>query len=145
MFEIRDRGTTEYYLVMENLYFGMGDTSNLLVYDLKGSETNRLEKKKKGVLLDTNFRIDRNSEPIPIIKENYRYNDRAFQVNYLINIKIDCKFLNKHNVIDYSLLLIIDQKQKKLRMGIIDYLRFYTWDKETEHYLKYLLKGGMVI
>lgn len=29
-------------------------------------------------------------------------------------------------------------------MGIIDYLRFYTWDKETEHYLKYLLKGGMV-
>lgn len=30
-------------------------------------------------------------------------------------------------------------------MGIIDYLRFYTWDKETEHYLKYLLKGGMVI
>ncbi|CAD8192899.1 unnamed protein product [Paramecium octaurelia] len=114
----------------------MGDPSNLLVYDLKGSETNRLEKKKKGVLLDTNFRIDRNSEPIPILKENYRYNDRAFQ--------IDCKFLNKQNVIDYSLLLIIDQKQKKLRMGIIDYLRFYTWDKETEHYLKYLLKGGMV-
>ncbi|CAD8201944.1 unnamed protein product [Paramecium pentaurelia] len=136
MFEIRDRGQTEYYLVMENLYFGMGDPSNLLVYDLKGSETNRLEKKKKGVLLDTNFRIDRNSEPIPILKENYRYNDRAFQ--------IDCKFLNKQNVIDYSLLLIIDQKQKKLRMGIIDYLRFYTWDKETEHYLKYLLKGGMV-
>ena len=23
-------------------------------------------------------------------------------------------------------------------MGIIDYLRFYTWDKETEHYLKYI-------
>lgn len=78
MFEIRDRGSTEYFLVMENLYFGMGDSSNLLVYDLKGSETNRLEKKKKGVLLDTNFRIDRNSEPIPIVKENYRYNDRAF-------------------------------------------------------------------
>lgn len=78
MFEIRDRGTIEYYLVMENLFFGMGD--NLTVYDLKGSETNRWEKKKKGVLLDTNFRVDRNAEPIPILKENYRFNDRAFQV-----------------------------------------------------------------
>jgi hypothetical protein len=29
-------------------------------------------------------------------------------------------------------------------MGIIDYLRFYTWDKEMEHQFKYLLKGGMV-
>jgi len=78
MFEIRDRGTTEYYLVMENLFYGMGDPKDLTVYDLKGSETNRWEKKKKGVLLDTNFRIDRNAEPIPIFKENFRFNDRAF-------------------------------------------------------------------
>ena len=78
MFEIRDKGQTEYFLVMENLYFGMGDPSNLLIYDLTFRETNRLEIKKKGVLLDTNYRIDRNSEPIPIHKENYRYNDRAF-------------------------------------------------------------------
>lgn len=66
MFEIRDRGSVEYYLVMENLLYGMGDANNLSVYDLKGSETNRWEKKKKGVLLDTNFRIDRNAEPIPL-------------------------------------------------------------------------------
>jgi len=29
-------------------------------------------------------------------------------------------------------------------MGIIDYLRFYTWDKETERLLKFVLKGGKV-
>lgn len=84
MFEIRDRGSTEYYLVMENLFFGMGESKDLHVYDLKGSETNRLEKKKRTVLLDTNFRIDRNAEPIPIVKENFRYNDRAFQVRMVL-------------------------------------------------------------
>ena len=75
MFEVKDK-TTEYYIVMENLLFGMGD--DLKIYDLKGSETNRWETKKKGVLLDTNFKVDRNSQPIPIFKEHHPYIDRAF-------------------------------------------------------------------
>lgn len=135
MFEIKEKHQTSYYIIMENLFCGM--PSDLKIYDLKGSETNRWETKlNKKVLLDTNFRIDRNGEPVAIQKDNFRYLDRSFQN--------DCKFLSKQNVIDYSLLLIMDEKQNRVRMGIIDYLRFYTWDKETEHYVKYLLKGGMV-
>ncbi|CAD8090951.1 unnamed protein product [Paramecium sonneborni] len=136
MYEIRDKGYPEFYLIMENLYYGVGNPKDLLVYDLKGSETNRWEKKVNKVLLDTNFIIDRNAEPILIQNDCYIYNDKAFQS--------DCKFLLRKQIVDYSLLLIINSKQKKIRMGIIDYLRFYTWDKETERLLKFVLKGGKV-
>ncbi|CAD8163062.1 unnamed protein product [Paramecium pentaurelia] len=136
MYEIRDKGSPEFYLIMENLYYGIGNQKDLLVYDLKGSETNRWEKKVNKVLLDTNFIIDRNAEPILIQNECYIYNDKAFQS--------DCKFLLRKQIVDYSLLLIINNKQKKIKMGIIDYLRFYTWDKETERLLKFVLKGGKV-
>lgn len=43
MFEVRTRNSTGYYLVMENLYLGLYDVPSLLVYDLKGSHTNRWE------------------------------------------------------------------------------------------------------
>jgi hypothetical protein len=48
------------------------------VYDLKGSETNRWETKKKKVLLDTNFKVDRNGEPLPVARENFWFINRAF-------------------------------------------------------------------
>ncbi len=78
MFEIREKNTSGFYLVMENLYMGMGNINDLKVYDLKGSETNRWETKKKKVLLDTNFKVDRNSEPLPIARENFWFINRAF-------------------------------------------------------------------
>ena len=54
--------------------------------------------------------------------------------------------------IDYSLLIIFeisDIKEKnenkfeikKIRMGIIDYLRKYTWDKQIESYGKKIIHG----
>ena len=51
---------------MENLTLNFN--SGVDVYDLKGSETNRFLNKREGTMLDTNFIIDRNSEPIPIDK-----------------------------------------------------------------------------
>lgn len=85
LFEVKDKGGVAFYLVMEYLFLGM--PQDVTIYDLKGSETNRWVKGKKGVLLDTNFRIDRNAEPIPIEKEHYRFIDRAFQVRGLC---LDC-------------------------------------------------------
>jgi hypothetical protein len=76
MYEVNDSG---YYLVMENLFLGM--SQDVTVYDLKGSETNRWETRKKRVLLDTNFKIDRNSEPLPVSREQYRLIGRALQVS----------------------------------------------------------------
>lgn len=55
-----------YYIVMENLLMNMNP--NVDIYDLKGSQCNRFLKKAGGALLDTNFLIDRNSEPILVEK-----------------------------------------------------------------------------
>jgi 1-phosphatidylinositol-3-phosphate 5-kinase len=49
---------------MENLYYGM--PTDVITYDLKGSEIKRWNKKGGKTLLDTNYRIDRNGEPLPI-------------------------------------------------------------------------------
>lgn len=56
---------------MENLFYGLND--DILVYDLKGSESKRWNKKNGKTLLDTNYLIDRNGEPLPLRKENYVY------------------------------------------------------------------------
>ena len=45
---------------MQNIFFGLDGIQN--VYDLKGSEVNRLAP-PKGTGLDTNFLIDRNGVP----------------------------------------------------------------------------------
>ena len=105
-----------------------------MVYDLKGSESNRWEKGKGKTLLDTNYRLDRNAEPIGLGKQCFeRFNQG------LIN---DCKFLLKHQIIDYSLLLIIDKKNELAKLAIIDYIRQYTWEKYTETTIKYLINIG---
>ena len=148
-----------YYLIyMENIYYNKISKNNffnfntpelnLKVYDLKGSEINRYikpkEKKKGKILLDTNFLEDNDGEPLFFDIDNYQILNQA-----LLN---DCKFLKKESIIDYSLLIIYeinDIKEKyenkfeikKIRMGIIDYLRKYTWDKQIESYGKKLFHG----
>lgn len=81
-------------------------------------------------------------EPLFLDFKNYQILKQS-----LIN---DCTFLKKEEIIDYSLLIIFevnDKKDnknfeiKKIRMGIIDYLRKYTWDKQIESYGKKLIHG----
>lgn len=45
---------------------------------------------------------------------------------------------------DYSLLLIVDDKSKFIKMGIIDYIRMYTWDKKVENEVKKVITAGHV-
>ena len=50
---------------MENLFYGM--SGDLITYDLKGSTKKRWNRKVGSkTFLDTNYRIDRNGEPLPI-------------------------------------------------------------------------------
>mmetsp|Transcript_16997 Transcript_16997/g.12068 ORF Transcript_16997/g.12068 Transcript_16997/m.12068 type:complete len:129 (+) Transcript_16997:705-1091(+) len=53
-----------------------------------------------------------------------------------ICINNDTLVLNKNNIVDYSLLTIIDTKRKKIRFGIIDYLQIYTFDRQIETHWK---------
>ena len=40
------------------------------------------------------------------------------------------------DVMDYSLLIGVDEKKREVVFGIIDYLRQYTWDKKLETWAK---------
>ena len=139
-----------YILLMENLYYGMKNDSNdsnnkakIKVYDLKGSKLNRYIPKNQQVsgkvLLDTNYLEDYNGKPIAVDKNVYKIFRTAIHNDSLI--------LNKMNIIDYSLLLILDETEKEndglnlIKLGIIDYTRKYTWDKQLESYGKILMNG----
>ncbi|KAM6559593.1 hypothetical protein CsatA_028832 [Cannabis sativa] len=115
-------------MVMENLTFGRNFTRQ---YDLKGALHARLNTKSKDpgdVLLDQNFVNDMNSSPLYVSSTAKRLLIRA--------VWNDTAFLNSINVMDYSLLVVVDTQRRELVCGIIDYLRQYTWDKQLETWVK---------
>ena len=138
---------TYYLMLMENLNYGLNfDKGNIISYDLKGSIMNRyvtksnLKEKSNIVLYDNNFKEDFNNEPIPLKKNLYDL--------LIISVHNDTIFLNNMGVVDYSLLLhIYSDKENKInyiRIGIIDYIRKYTWDKQLEHYIKIFINRFVV-
>ena len=137
LFEVSINNTTYYYMVMENLFYGLNN-ENLKIFDLKGSETNRFVKNSKNgqTLLDTNYKLERNNEPLALFEKDYIFFKNACEN--------DTIFFSEHNLIDYSLLLIIDEKNNNVRMGLIDFLRIYTWDKQLEHMGKRVINAGAV-
>jgi 1-phosphatidylinositol-3-phosphate 5-kinase len=48
----------------------------------------------------------------------------------------DTKFLQSVNVMDYSLLVGVDEQSNELVLGIVDYIRTFTWDKRLENWVK---------
>lgn len=115
-------------MVMENLTFGRNITRQ---YDLKGALHARFNSATDGagdVLLDQNFVKDMNSSPLYVSNKAKHLLQRA--------VWNDTSFLNSINVMDYSLLVVVDQQKQELVCGIIDYLRQYTWDKQLETWVK---------
>lgn len=45
-------------------------------------------------------------------------------------------FLQSIDVMDYSLLVGVDEEKHELVLGIIDFMRQYTWDKHLETWVK---------
>ncbi|XP_052764126.1 1-phosphatidylinositol 3-phosphate 5-kinase-like isoform X2 [Mya arenaria] len=118
-------------LVMENLFYKRTISQT---YDLKGSERNRLVKtarkpgKDEVVLLDENFLRGSVENPLYI---------RPHSKTVLMHaISHDSQFLASNLVMDYSLLVGLDEQKKELVVGIIDYIRTFTWDKKLETILK---------
>jgi 1-phosphatidylinositol-3-phosphate 5-kinase len=145
-----------YGIISKNTKFNCPD-SNIRVYDLKGSNLRRYideTKNKPGkVLLDSNFILDFDREPVLIEFNVYERLKHA-----LIN---DTTYLKSLNVIDYSLLIIFKDIKKKnkdetkdiidspknennfslIKLGIIDYTRKYTFDKQVESVVKSVRYG----
>jgi len=132
-------------ILMENLTVGIDPNKlTLSKYDLKGSQSRRYvvvnkdneTKGKAGVTkLDTNFLEDHNSRPVCM---NYT-------MNRLMEIAIhnDTSFLSRHGRIDYSFLVWVDHETKLIRVGIIDYIQYFSLEKSLESRIKrHLLNSG---
>ncbi|SSD58248.1 related to 1-phosphatidylinositol 3-phosphate 5-kinase FAB1 [Saccharomycodes ludwigii] len=115
-------------LLMENLFY---EKKTSRIFDLKGSMRNRhVEQtgKENEVLLDENM-VEYIYES-PIFVREY---DKKLLRASLWN---DTLFLAKMNVMDYSLVIGIDDENHKLTVGIIDCIRTFTWDKKLESWVK---------
>ncbi|KAL5231559.1 hypothetical protein ABZP36_030335 [Zizania latifolia] len=112
-------------MVMENLFF---ERKISRVYDLKGSLRSRYTSSESKVLLDSNLIEALHTKPIFLGSKAKRRLERA--------VWNDTSFLATADVMDYSLLVGIDEEKKELVIGIIDYLRQYTWDKQLETWVK---------
>ncbi|OBZ82840.1 1-phosphatidylinositol 3-phosphate 5-kinase fab1 [Choanephora cucurbitarum] len=123
-------------LVMENLFY---DTSVKRVYDLKGSMRNRYaEKTGKDVevFLDENL--------VEIISKTPLYMRVDTKYNLSDSLYNDTQFLLSLDVMDYSLLVGFDEDSDEIVVGIVDFIRTFTWDKKLESWVKEsgMLGGG---
>ncbi|KAE8719960.1 1-phosphatidylinositol-3-phosphate 5-kinase FAB1B [Hibiscus syriacus] len=114
-------------LVMENILFGRNVTRQ---YDLKGSRSRYVPQSSGSnkVLLDQNLIESMRTSPIFVSNKAKRLLERA--------IWNDTAFLAASDVMDYSLLVGVDEEKHELVVGIIDYMRQYTWDKHLENWVK---------
>ncbi|KAJ8621284.1 hypothetical protein MRB53_029813 [Persea americana] len=115
-------------LVMENLLFGR---NIVRLYDLKGSSRSRYNPDSSGsnkVLLDQNLIEAMPTSPIFVGNKAKRLLERA--------VWNDTSFLASIDVMDYSLLVGVDEEKHELVLGIIDFMRQYTWDKHLETWVK---------
>ncbi|KAJ1975037.1 Mitochondrial distribution and morphology protein 12 [Dimargaris xerosporica] len=115
-------------MIMENLFYERNVTKT---FDLKGSMRNRLVQdtgRAGEVLLDENLVKHILQSPL-YIRDHAKDLIRS-------SIWNDTLFLAKHEVVDYSLLVAIDEEKHELVIGIVDFIRTFTWDKRLENWVK---------
>ncbi|KAH9523854.1 hypothetical protein Btru_047241 [Bulinus truncatus] len=118
-------------LVMENLFYNRKISQK---FDLKGSVRNRLvntatkRAEEELVLLDENLLKSSVESPLYIRPHS----------KYVLKLAItsDSTFLSSNLVMDYSLLVGVDEHTQEMVVGIIDYIRTFTWDKKLEMVVK---------
>ncbi|KAJ7070594.1 hypothetical protein C8F01DRAFT_1106988, partial [Mycena amicta] len=124
----KSKSTQMNLLVMENLFYNRRFSK---LYDLKGSTRNRHVQstgRENEVLLDENLVQAAHLAPFYLREHSKRILRGA-----LYN---DTKFLSDVNVMDYSFLVGVDSQNNELVVGIVDYIRTYTWDKKLESWVK---------
>ncbi|KAJ7654729.1 hypothetical protein B0H17DRAFT_1266831 [Mycena rosella] len=124
----KSKSTQMNLLVMENLFY---DRRFSKLYDLKGSTRNRHVQstgRENEVLLDENLVQTAHLAPFYLREHSKRILRGA-----LYN---DSKFLSDVNVMDYSFLVGVNIQNNELVVGIVDYIRTYTWDKKLESWVK---------
>jgi hypothetical protein len=129
----QDKMEPTVFVVMPNLFFNRKIGR---VFDLKGSMRNRYERKENSVGLDQNFLEFTRGFPLPLRESSKEH--------LKVCVHNDTLFLTNAQVIDYSLLVGFDEQSNELVVGIIDYIRLYTWDKQIETGVKLLTFAFLV-
>jgi len=115
-------------VLMENLF---QDRTRYKIFDLKGCNYGRIANCSEG---GTGFEGD--------LSNMLQYQGGAIHLDSDTCRRLHCaldrdtKFLESVGVIDYSLLLGIDETNKKIVLGIVDYCREYGVTERAEKYLK---------
>ena len=135
-------------VVMENVFYARKVGK---IFDLKGSIRSRYnsEPETNPVLLDENLLEGLPQDPVLVEQSSRHALDEALWA--------DTSFLGHYGIMDYSLLVGIadsgagesreGSKGQIVLVGIIDFLRQYTWDKQLETWVKssgFLGGGGKV-
>lgn len=130
--------STEYYfMVMKNLFHKRNISQR---FDLKGSVRNRLTDTSdpdntEHVLMDENLRRIASDHPLFIHAKSKQILNEC--------IENDSRFLASIAVMDYSLLVGVDKENQELVLGIIDYVRPFTWDKKIERVVKSVVSSEL--
>lgn len=117
-----------FLLLMENLFYDRVPTR---IFDLKGSMRNRKVQstgERNEVLLDENM--------VDFIYETPLFTREHSKKLLSQSVWNDTLFLGRQNVMDYSLMIAIDENRSELVVGVIDCIRTYTWDKKLESWIK---------
>lgn len=115
-------------MVIENLFYKRNMSQ---IFDLKGSMRNRHAQatgRDDEVLFDENLMEIMAKSPL-FLREHSKKLLRASVWN-------DTLFLSKLNVMDYSLLVGVDADSNEFVVGVVDFIRTFSWDKKLESWVK---------
>ncbi|RUS34161.1 hypothetical protein BC938DRAFT_482212 [Jimgerdemannia flammicorona] len=120
-------------LVMEHLFFGQTITRK---FDLKGIQDRHVKETKvqqnDTTLWDGDW-VEGRYKTLLLIHSHSKRIIRE-------SIRNDTQFLANANIMDYSLLVGVDDEQKELVVGIVDFIGAFTWYKKIESKSKSTLK-----
>ncbi|KAF8196935.1 hypothetical protein BJ912DRAFT_954157 [Pholiota molesta] len=120
-------------LVMENLFFNQNINKT---FDLKGIQGRKV--KSHGDTTKTFFDgewIEGQQRTLTLVRPHSKVILRDA-------IKNDAEFLARSNIMDYSLLLGVDEQKKEIACGLVDTIGSYTFAKTLEYKAKQGLQSG---
>ncbi|CDO76841.1 hypothetical protein BN946_scf185033.g38 [Trametes cinnabarina] len=121
-------------LVMENLFYNAKISKT---FDLKGIQGRKV-KASSGTASKTLFDgewMEGQQKALMLVRPHSK-------VVFQEAIKADCDFLARSNIMDYSLLLGIDDENKQMICGLVDTIGSYTFAKTLEYKAKQGLNAG---
>ncbi|KAJ7249724.1 hypothetical protein B0H12DRAFT_1121540 [Mycena haematopus] len=124
-------------LVMENLFY---DQKIVKTFDLKGIQGRKVKSSASGTAKDVKTLFD--GEWIEGQQRTLTLVRPHSKVVLHEAIKSDAEFLAKSNIMDYSLLLGVDQERKQIACGLVDTIGSYTFAKTLEYKAKQGLNSG---